>query len=356
MLQDVSDWLSCVFFIGCAGNDERGGTTNAVTTVAPTSGDSTASVGDGTGATTGSSGADSGPLFDVGTPGTGGGGGDGGSKGCKKVDFLFVIDNSGSMGDEQDSLVASFPGFISTIQQTLIDAQDYHVMVVDTDAAWGGECELLCPLWNNTCPAFPQYPCGQGPPSECDRALGAGVTYPIGNDASNMLCSFSTGRRYMDSTEPDLSAAFQCAAKVGTDGDGGERPMSAMVAALSEDLAQPGGCNEGFLRDDAILVITVITDEEDDDSTGSPDGWFANVVAAKAGKSENIVVLGLINDTDAPQPVCAPDVQDPAKVRSFIDMFPNSIRGSVCEPSYNAFFQQAVDLIDTTCDDFVPPG
>jgi len=36
-------------------------------------------------------------------------------------------------------------------------------------------------------------------------------------------------------------------------------------------------------------------------------------------------------------------------------MFPNSIRGSVCEPSYNGFFQDAVDLIDTTCEDFVPP-
>jgi hypothetical protein len=53
--------------------------------------------------------------------------------------------------------------------------------------------------------------------------------------------------------------------------------------------------------------------------------------------------------------VCPVQSQDPAKVREFIDMFPNSIRGSVCEPSYNAFFQQAVDLIDTTCDEFTPP-
>ena len=44
----------------------------------------------------------------------------GGNKpGCGKVDFLFVIDNSGSMGDNQDNLIASFPGFINTIAQTL---------------------------------------------------------------------------------------------------------------------------------------------------------------------------------------------------------------------------------------------
>jgi hypothetical protein len=68
------------------------------------------------------------------------------------------------------------------------------------------------------------------------------------------------------------------------------------------------------------------------------------------------VMLGLINDTDAAVPVCPMDSQDPVKIRTFVDMFPNSIRGSVCAASYNEFFQQAVDLIDTTCDEFVPPA
>src|SRR5690349_10875682 len=31
------------------------------------------------------------------------------ASGCEKVDFLFVIDNSGSMGDEQIALISSFP-------------------------------------------------------------------------------------------------------------------------------------------------------------------------------------------------------------------------------------------------------
>src|SRR5262245_50681890 len=51
-------------------------------------------------------------------------------KGCHKADFLFVIDNSTSMEDEQDSLIASFSGFIATIEDTLM-AQDYHILVVD---------------------------------------------------------------------------------------------------------------------------------------------------------------------------------------------------------------------------------
>jgi hypothetical protein len=152
-----------------------------------------------------------------------------------------------------------------------------------------------------------------------------------------------------------LTSAFQCAAKVGSDGNNDERPMSAMVSAVSDDLAQPGACNEGFVREDAILVVTIITDEEDDDSTGIPDGWYSNLIASKAGDETAIVMLGLINDNDAAQPLCPAESQDPAKIREFVDRFPNSIRGSVCEPSYNDFFQQAVDLIDTTCDEFSPP-
>ena len=58
----------------------------------------------------------------------------GGSSGCDKVDFLFVVDNSVSMSDQQAALVASFPDFINTIQSTLSATSDYHVMVVDTDA------------------------------------------------------------------------------------------------------------------------------------------------------------------------------------------------------------------------------
>jgi hypothetical protein len=316
-------------------------------------GDGTAS---GSADATEAEGPGGGPKLDVAAPETEGPGDDGnGTEGCSKVDFLFVIDNSGSMGDNQDSLIGSFPGFIQSIQTTLTEAQDYHIMVVDTDAQWGGECQLLCPLFFNVCPDIPQYPCGIVPDA-CDSTLGAGVVHTMASDAPNVPCSFTTGARYMDSTEPDLTSAFQCAAKVGSDGDGSERQMGAMVGALSPVLAEPGACNEGFVRQDAILVVTIITDEEDAASNGNPEGWYANVIASKFGDANAIVMLGLINDTDAAMPVCPVESQDPVKLRTFVDMFPNRIRGSVCAASYNDFFQQAVDLIDTTCDEFVPPA
>ncbi len=352
--------------IGCEGGEGRdpfGSAGSPPTTLSSagglTSGETAGSTAGGGGGSRGEGPGDDGTgglKLDVLPPATDGMAGDDGSngEGCEKVDFLFVIDNSGSMGDNQDSLIASFPGFIQSIQTTLDEAQDYHIMVVDTDAEWGGQCETLCPLFFNVCPDIPEYPCGVTP-AACDATLGAGVTHTMASDAPNVPCNFSTGARYMDSAEPDLTGSFQCSAKVGSDGDNSERPLGAMVGALSDDLAMPGACNEGFVREDAILVVTIITDEEDDDSNGTPEGWYANVIASKAGDASAIVMLGLINDTDAAVPLCPVESQDPAKIRSFVSMFPNHILGSVCEPSYNDFFQQAVDLIETTCDEFIPP-
>lgn len=350
-------WVAAGLALSLAGcgdegrDDEPGASGSPFTGAGPVSGAATGSSSDSTDPAEGSGGVKLDVGFD--TDGPDSGNPDGPGEGCEKVDFLFVIDGSGSMGDNQDSLIASFPGFIDSIRTTLDDAQDYHIMVVDTDAEWGSACGAFCAL--GACPIIPQYPCATGAPTVCDTQLGAGVNYTMASDAPNMFCDFSTGRRYMDSSEPDLTAAFQCAAKVGSDGDSSERPMGAMVAAFSEDLGQPGGCNEGFVRDDAILVVTVITDEEDSNSNGSAAGWYANVIASKAADPTAVVMLGLINDVDQPAPLCPAESQDPVQLRTFVEMFPNHIRGSVCEPNYTSFFQEAVDLIATTCEEFVPP-
>ncbi|MCX4239931.1 hypothetical protein [Paraliomyxa miuraensis] len=316
--------------------------------------------------------------------------GDGGDQsGCDKVDFLFIIDNSGSMGDEQGNLINSFPLFIDTIQSTLDEAQDYHLMVLDVDAWQYETCQQMCTTAPPECinpmglcdptvgPAclFPcflgavcgldgGYQCGVTMPEVCEDVLGAGVTHPRGQGSSNMDCNFSTGARYMDSNEPDLSAAFECAAQVGVSSYAGtERPMEAMVQAVTSGTeAEP--CNTGFLRDDAILVVTFITDEDDGngDSAGTPAGWKQALVAAKNGDESAIVVLGLFGDNDMPGGICQDlaDGSDGAeaapRLRQFVDSFGDKgFFGSVCAPSYDSFFQDAVALIDSTCEEFIPP-
>lgn len=361
-------------FTGAAGETNPGATDGPSST--STAGVSTSGQGDGaTGVLDGDSvGDDDAIKLDV----AGGAeqADDGGDpEGCDKVDFLFVVDNSGSMEDEQVNLVASFGGFIDTIQQTLM-AQDYHIMVVDTDAESLSFSGLTCT--NNECSCTPEPQCclalcaNDGPiqinppPTECggmacdsfELPTGCPVTLGAGKaeDPLGQLCGIEDDRRYMTDSQPDLVSTFECAALVGAGGDGNERPMAAMSAAVTTETAA-GGCQEGFLRDDAILVVTFITDEEDGGSSGDPDGWRASLVAAKGGNEEAIVVLGLLGDTATPGAVCADGQADDAvALRTFAESFTHGQWGSVCAPSYNDFFEQAVSVIDTTCNDFDPEG
>ncbi len=279
---------------------------------------------------------------------------EGENTGCAALDFLFVIDNSGSMGDNQQALIASFPGFIQKIQETVTQADSYHIMVVDTDSYWN-DCSIECQFFPLMC-QFDDVNVCDGVPSVCDATLGGGVNFPVGEDASNQYCELTGGQRYITPAEPfdALPQKFQCIAQVGTDGDSEEKPLQAMTAAVSPEHQGPGGCNTGFLRDDAVLVLTIITDEEDQ-STGTANGLYQNIVAQKGGHPENVVVLGLINDGDLPNPVCPPEAVVPRLVE-FLEYFPNSMRGSICDLNYAPVFEQAVDLINTTCEEYVPIG
>ncbi|WAS90806.1 hypothetical protein [Nannocystis punicea] len=270
--------------------------------------------------------------------------------GCQKIDFLFVVDNSGSMAEEQEALAVSFDGFISSIQNTVM-AEDYHIMVIDTDAgnAFLQECLVLCTFF----PECEGYPCTMLPqPEGCDATLGVGLT----KDPSDSECGVVGGNRYMIDGQPNLASTFECLAKVGTNGDGSERPMEAMVSSVGT-LNKVGACNDGFLRKDALLVVTFITDEEDDEeSNGNPVGWNAALVAAKYGLEKNIVVLGLIGDPDQPNPVCTGQAEASPRLRQFAESFTYGSWGSICSPDYAPFFDAAVSVIDTACSTFEPPG
>jgi hypothetical protein len=137
-----------------------------------------------------------------------------------------------------------------------------------------------------------------------------------------------------------------------------ERPMEAMVQAVTPS-TEAWACNEGFLRDDAILVVTFITDEDDnpgDGSEGNVEGWRNALISAKHGDEKAVVVLGLFGDGDPMGGTCSGAEASP-RLRQFIDSWGDlGFSGSVCAASYQPFFAEAVGLISTACEDFVPPG
>jgi hypothetical protein len=260
-------------------------------------------------------------------------------KGCKKVDFLFVVDNSSSMLLEQSNLSSSFPGFLRVVQQT-VAARDFHIMVIDTDG-WDGESGA------NADP--------------CRNALGAGKR--LGSNGQD--CKVAGEERYLSDGQPDLEDTFACVAQVGTFGDSGEQPMDAMIQALGPAQNQHGGCNESFLREDAILVVTFITDEDDNRSSGNPAVWHQALLDTKRGDESAVVLLGLVNDANLDPPLaggrCASLPLLPLTPRgapllqSFVRSFAQGSLASVCAPDYSPFFARAVSAIDSACDEFVPP-
>ncbi len=267
---------------------------------------------------------------------------------CDKVDFLFVIDNSISMLPEQTALSVAFPGFIAAIEGSL-DTDD-HILVTDTDAlGWCTPSACASPgLLHPTCEGPGSFAC-TGEFDTCDVTLGAGVVRPAGQGSSNTDCKPFGGQRFIIDDEPDKQGVFDCMAHVGLAGSPQERPLDAIVAALGPTLTARGGCNESFLRDDAILVVTFISDDDGHEDSQLPTEAYAKLVAAKGGDADRIVVLGLIPDPDAGC-IFTPGAGE--HWGEFIELFGDrGLRAPVCEQNYVGFFQAAVDLIVEACTD-----
>ncbi|MEZ4220573.1 MAG: hypothetical protein R3B13_06545 [Polyangiaceae bacterium] len=295
----------------------------------------TGGAGNGVGANSagGASSGGSGPIS------TAGAGGAAPSGECTNVDLLFVIDNSASMADQQQSLISSFPGFVEGMKSRLANAQSYHIGVVTTDDYYENQ-------------------------SGCS-AIGSLVTKTGGVSSSNTDCTpFSTGARFLDSSEPDLLAKFACAAKVGVSGNDDERVARALLNAVDPTNNAPGTCNAGFARKDSLLIVTLITDEDDVPdlcdgnqcetygSGGTPQEWYDQLVAYRGGLAQNIVVLSLLGR----QLDNSCGAQVAAKLVGFTKRFgANGYLGDVCSSSYDSFFQEALPVIETACQNFEPP-
>jgi len=240
----------------------------------------------------------------------------------------------------QAKLIANFGPFIDTII-TNVKAQDYHVMAIDSDACGDG---------------------GFGPMGECAMYPGCGQTLGAGEVRN---CGIADPPRFITSAlaPAQIKSQFECAANVGAKGSSLELTFSAVEQAVTTQNA-PGGCNPGFVRYDAVLVVVVITDEhtgwaggDNANTVGTPQQWHDAILAAKGNIPDHVVVLGLIPTRDGPDD-CLGFWSDGNSDRfiEFMNLWgAQGIMASVCEPDYAPFFQQAVNLIDSVCDEYIPP-
>ena len=201
-----------------------------------------------------------------------------------RLDLLFVIDDSASMGEEQALLAANFPRFIDELYNEEGDLPDLHIGVVSSDLG-------IAPY---------ELQQDQG---DClgDGKDGALLRGPDGVD-----CQITDASRYLvDTSDPDgairnypdgqLAETFACMAQLGTNGCGFERHLEAMERALTD---QP--LNDGFLRDDAVLAIVFIADE-DDCSALDPDLFEPGEGALGPFQDFRCFEHGVVCDGDDPR-------------------------------------------------------
>lgn len=161
-----------------------------------------------------------------------------------KLDILFVIDNSGSMEAQQDALVEAVRDqLFGQLEAELGELPDLHIGVTSTAA-----------------PLPPGSPSIGG----CNP-----VPSQIGGTLLTNSCPGITGNFLIDEDdgaggrarnfEGTLADNVTCMGRLGTGGCGFEQPLEAMTRAL--DGSQPD--NAGFLRDEAMLLIVIVSDEDD---------------------------------------------------------------------------------------------
>jgi hypothetical protein len=276
------------------------------------------------------------------------------------------------MEDEQKNLANSFPKFLTTLQGAVSESADtFNVLVTDTDS---DSCEVTCALGNGPgsgrcVQQGVEINCSDWvmpDPNDCDFKLGAART----KDAMENECGITGNQRYIISDKQDnLAEVFACLGKQGISGSPAEKPMEAMANALSDEFLGEGGCNEGFVRPDAMLVVMVITDEDDDvlgggnlpGSDGRPADWYQAALDAKNGDATAVMAIGLIGDRDTSNSICEPftnqtGAEPSPNLRKFFTLFGGmGDTGSVCAEDYTPFLEELVAKIDMSCDNWIPP-
>jgi hypothetical protein len=154
-------------------------------------------------------------------------------QGQSKVDVLFVIDNSSGMAQAQDALVKGIGAFIGRLE---LARADWRLGVISSDLG-------VSPFTGPGC-----------------MALG-GDGAELQNLARQPGCTPPKARYITRSNVKDPAAAFACIAVLGEGGCGFEQPLAATLRAI--DPTQAPAVNKGFLRDEALLMVVWVSNEDD---------------------------------------------------------------------------------------------
>lgn len=193
------------------------------------------------------------------------------------IDLLFVIDDSQSMCEEQEALAANFERLADFFFERLGAEADLRIAVTSTDV---GELDgrFVSEIPDGLHVACPE---AQVAPVDCsdvidDPVLSTGAEGNVGRDCVDLEGAAATA-----CVRADLERRFRCLASRGALGNTKEKGLESMRRALSCDgpngarfgaCCTPAGYDpscpaEGprpeFLRPEALLVVVIVSDEDD---------------------------------------------------------------------------------------------
>ncbi|HEX5062283.1 MAG TPA: hypothetical protein VFV99_23090 [Kofleriaceae bacterium] len=185
-----------------------------------------------------------------------------------KLDILFVIDDSTAMASHQTPLAAMPAQLEQLVSGTYGDAVNYHIGVVTTDAASGGNLRT---------------------------AAGINGTFIV---HENTFTGATTN--YQGSFATALGSLFPSSAT----STASNQPLATMRAALENTVA-----NAGFLRSEAYLGVVTISATDDTSGGGAAADYAAFLKSSKTDPT-SVIVSGVI-DASA------------TRLNAFHDEFPN---------------------------------
>lgn len=327
----------------CVGDHDGGGAsasaTVAITTVMHATGDGTLqdllTTGDGPGTTDDGVGggtegvkldlaasSDFGPLVEA---------------GCEYIDVLFVVDISASMNEEKANLDANFPSFVSVLDAYVGDPGN----------------EAVAYRLGVTNSSIVANKAGKS-------SMGLDGALFDGNNLFEDDCEMG-GKLWIDGPDPAVASTFSCLAPDPRSGCnlctdlGRERPLDAIEMFLAK--AAPGGVNAGFYRGDAsLLVIVLLTDEDDDveNTTTTPAGTKAALDKFTGGEQRYVVVT-IAGPKDAACDSVFGSADPAPTLHAFTSMVPNGMLGDICQGDLAQALDQALALIQLSCDTLPPP-
>lgn len=176
-----------------------------------------------------------------------------------RVDVLWVVDNSGSMGWVQNELASNFSSFIDL---AILLGVHFHVGVIATEV--------------------------NDPES--------GVGDPPRDVLPGVLVQAPGRPRIITPDTVDPEAAFADNVQVGTCcSDEQEAGLQASWMALSPPLLHDPEANGGFLREDAKLYVIYVSDEED--QSAGPVAFFVDYFLTLKGSAELATLSAICGDS-----------------------------------------------------------